>query len=901
MGLLEGLLDLLYGTSLAAADGAERTMAQIRYIVEQAAILVKDPTLAVSWAKNQASSIMTQATDYAIDTFAEDLNKNPDKYKEKITSVHHGGFINLGSIVLPKADVERLLAALNLIGMNSMKSSMATYFNTDAKIISFDIANYYIDKLTRYNNRNSIGIDPVINSAFKGQIRVNNFIIKNLRIYTAEKTSFKKYQQEKSKNSKNHQKYLTEVLSSLKKMYNALYVILKKIDNNNIKRFSSKEAFAYYLNTYTPDDKTTPDEVSKKVETWDDTIEHLKDIIKNTLDNNILPDLKTIKNQINNPLIDDPTSDDANNLKKILDILDKYSNPNGTAKKSPPYNPKGKKDIKEKIKKFGSKVIGNISLQGANYFLNLSNNILLDSRMLLCPYIVTCTAPSDRKAVSPSIPNYLGFKTAKDITDFLKEYNDISYKLSDDWLRYIDIPNQRALNKNLISKLEEYRSVKYKIEKTLNSEKINPKDLINVKIDLKKRLEKIKKICEDKRIESYGWKSEKLKKDYEIAMDSKNTSFPEGLKEKIKTLKNTFDFMKKSCDKNVSMLWEDYIKAIGEITENTIEGIDKIIALSKSSGDTEEIKVDFKILQMKKIEYKILNKKSLDKKINITDKTDANDITPLFEKDRYKESYEINIKNKKFTKLEQSLNNKYQEQNAQINNTITNIIIEYTYFVNLLSLINLLTTENSFFNQHEKKKEKNFYNRYKNIKEACNKIKEDYTKYMMGKSSTTQALEIALTLKNNIKMQKKYIVKLNDLYKEIIGYNKNLMEELLAIQKEFKKQKNKYDSAYKTFTKYINKHGIQSDIPYKNNDIFIKDWGKIKKEKIERIIQNLKKPVENAKKELENLQLDQKLKLNDKNLEQYKKSYRAYLSRIVDFLDKEIKKTIDLNELLRHK
>lgn len=886
MGLLEGLLDLLYGTSLALADGSERAVAFTK-------------NTAIPAAKGAVSWITTKGTDYVIDTFVKNLNKDPDKYKEKIVNVDHDGFLNFGSIALPKADVERLLAALNLIGMNSMKSSMATYFNTDAKIISFDIANYYIDKLTRYNNRNSIGIDPVINSAFKGQIRVNNFIIKNLRIYTTEKTSFKKYQQKKP--SINHKKYLTEILSSLKKMYNSLYVIYKKIDGNNIDRFSSKKAFAYYLNTYTPDDKITPDEVSKKVETWDDSIKDLKNIIKNTLDNDILPDLKTIKNQIDNPLIDDPTSDDANNLKNILDILDKYSNPNGTAKKSPPYNPKGKKDIKEKIKKFGSKVIGNISLQGANYFLNLSNNILLDSRMLLCPYIVTCTAPSDRKAVSPSIPNYyLGFKTAKDITDFLKEYNDISYKLSDDWLRYIDIPNQRALNKNLISKLEEYRSVKYKIEKTLNSEKINPKDLINVKIDLKKRLEKIKKICEDKRIESYGWKSEKLKKDYEIAMDSKNTSFPEGLKEKIKTLKNTFDFMKKSCDKNVSMLWEDYIKAIGEITENTIEGIDKIIALNKNSDDTEEIKVNFDILQMKKIEYKILQKKDLDKKININEHTNAADIEGLFEKDRYKESYEINVKNKKFTKLEQSLNNKYQEQDTQINNTITNILIEYTYFEKLLSLINLLTTENSSFNKEEKKKKEDFFARYKSVKEACDKIKEDYAKYM-GKNSTAQALEIALTLKNNIKMQKKYIVKLNDLYKEIIGYNKNLMEELLEIQKEFKKQKNKYDSAYKTFTKYINKHGIQSDIPYKNNDIFIKDWGKIKKEKIERIIQNLKKPVENAKKELENLQLDQKLKLNDKNLEQYKKSYRAYLSRIVDFLDKEIKKTIDLNELLRHK
>lgn len=885
MGLLDGLLNFLQGTSLALADGSDRVTAQIRTIVEKAAEVVRDPNSAVSWAKNQASSAMTQATDYAIDTFAEDLNKNPDKYKEKITSVHHGGFINLGSIALPKADVERLLAALNLIGMNSMKSSMATYFNTDAKIISFDEAKYYIDKLTSYNNKNSMGIDPVINSAFKGQIRINNFIIKNLKIYAAEKTSFKQYQQKKG--TLNHKKYLTEVLSSLKKMYNALYVILKKIDDNNIQRFSSKKAFAYYLNTYTPDDKITPDEVGKKVETWDDSIKHLREKIEKTLHENILPDLKTITDQINNPFINDPTSDDANNLENILKILNKYSNPNGTAKQSPPYNPKGKKDIKEKIKKFGSKVIGNISSKAANYSKTLLNNVLLDSRMLLCRYIETSSS-------------YMGFKTAKDIIDFLKEYNNISYKLSDDWLRYIDIPNQRALNKNLISKLEEYRSVKYKIEKTLNSEKINPKDLINVKIDLKKRLEKIKKICEDKRIESYGWKSEKLKKDYEIAMDSKSTSFPEGLKEKIKTLKNTFDFMKKSCDKNVSMLWEDYIKAIGEITENTIEGIDKIIALSKSSGDTEEIKVNFDILQMKKIEYKILNKKSLDKKINITDKTDANDITPLFEKDRYKESYEINIKNKKFTKLEQSLNNKYQEQDTQINNTITNIIIEYTYFEKLLSLINLLTTENSSFNKEEKKKKEDFFARYKSVKEACDKIKEDYAKYM-GKNSTAQALEIALTLKHNVKMQKKYIVKLNDLYKEIIGYNKNLMEEIVTIQKEFKKQKNKYDSAYKTFTKYINKHGIQSDIPYKNNDIFIKDWGKIKKENIERIIQNLKKPVENAKKELENLQLDQKLKLNDKNLEQYKKSYKAYLIKVVDFLDKEIKKTIDLNELLRHK
>ena len=150
-------------------------------------------------------------------------------------------------------------------------------------------------------------------------------------------------------------------------------------------------------------------------------------------------------------------------------------------------------------------------------------------------------------------------------------------------------------------------------------------------------------------------------------------------------------------------------------------------------------------------------------------------------------------------------------------------------------------------------------------------------------------------------MQKKYIDKLNDLYKEIIGYNKNLMEELVTIQKELKKQKNKYDSAYKAYTKYINKHGIQSNVPYKNNDIFIKDWGKIKKENIERIIQNLKKPVENAKKELENLQLDQRLKLNDKNLEQCKKSYKAYLIKVIDFLDKEIKKTIEIDELLRHK
>lgn len=895
MGLLDGLLNFLQGTSLALADGSDRVTAQIRTIVEKAAEVVRDPNSAVSWAKNQASSAMTQATDYAIDTFAEDLNKNPDKYKEKITSVHHGGFINLGSIVLPKADVERLLAALNLIGMNSMKSSIGTYVNTDAKIMSFDVANYYIDKLTRYNNRNSVGIDPVINSAFKGQIRINNFIIKNLRIYTAEKNSFKKYQQKKP--SINHKKYLTEILSSLKKMYNSLYVIYKKIDGNNIDRFSSKKAFAYYLNTYTPDDKTTPAEVGKKLETWDDSIEYLKNIIKDTLDKNILPDLKIIKDQINNPLSEDQTSDDAKNLDNIFNILNKYSNPNGTGRKNLPYNQKSKKDIKdgikEKIKKFSSKVIENISSTSANYSKNLLNNILLDSRMLLCPYIETFST------------TYLGFKTAKDITDFLKEYNNISYKLSDDWLRYIDIPNQRALNKNLISKLEEYRSVKYKIEKTLNSKKINPKDLINAKIDLKKRLEKIKKICKEKsKIKSYGWQSDKLEKDYKIATSSKDTSFPENLKEKIKDLKETFDFMKKSCDKGISMLWEDYIITIGEITGNTITDIDKIITLSKNNDPVKEIKVDFKILQMKKIEYKILQKKDLDKKININEHTNAAEIEGLFEKGRYKESYEINVKNKKFTKLEQSLNNKYKENNTQINNTINNIIIEYTYFWKLLSLINLLTTENSSFNQHEKKKKENFYNRYKNIKEAYNKIKEDYAKYM-GKNSISQALEIALTLKNNIKMQKKYIVKLNDLYKEIIGYNKDLMEEIVTIQKDLKKQKSKYDSAYKTFTKYINKHGIQSEIPYRNNDIFIKDWGKIKKENIEPIISSLKSPVEKAKKELENLNLDEKLKLdkglklNDKNLEQCKKSYKAYLSRVVDFLDKEIKQTIEIDKLLR--
>ncbi|MBQ2671684.1 MAG: hypothetical protein IJG00_02610 [Clostridia bacterium] len=883
MGLLDGLLNFLQGTSLALADGSDRVTAQIRTIVEKAAEVVRDPNSAVSWAKNQASSAMTQATDYAIDTFAEDLNKNLDKYKEKITSVHHGGFINLGSIVLPKADVERLLAALNLIGMNSMKSSMQTYVNTDAKIMSFDVANYYIDKLTRYNNRNSVGIDPVINSAFKGQIRINNFIIKNLRIYTAEKNSFKKYQQKKS--SINHKKYLTEILSSLKKMYNSLYVIYKKIDGNNIDRFSSKKAFAYYLNTYTPDDKTTPAEVGKKLETWDDSIEYLKNIIKDTLDKNILPDLKIIKDQINNPLSEDQTSDDAKNLDNIFNILNKYSNPNGTGRKNLPYNQKSKKDIKdgikEKIKKFSSKVIENISSTSANYSKNLLSNILLDSRMLLCPYIETFST------------TYLGFKTAKDITDFLKEYNNISYKLSDDWLRYIDIPNQRALNKNLISKLEEYRSVKYKIEKTLNSKKINPKDLINAKIDLKKRLEKIKKICtEQSKIKSYGWQSDKLEKDYKIATSSKDTSFPENLKEKIKDLKETFDFMKKSCDNKVSMLWEDYIKAIGEIAGNTIKDIDKIITLDKSSGDVdiEKIKVDFDKLQMKKIDYKVLNKKTLDKKIKITETTAATDIEPLFEKNRYKPDYEINVKNKKFTKLELSLKEKYDEQAEKIEDTITKIIIEYTYFKKLLSLINLLTAENSSFHVIQKKKGDNFFDRYK-------KTKEDCIKYAAANSKTL-AIETALNLKSSINMQKKYIDKLSDLYKEIIGYNKDLMEEIVTIQKDLKKQKSKYDSAYKTFTKYINKHGIQSEIPYRNNDIFIKDWGKIKKENIEPIISSLKSPVEKAKKELATLQIDDKLGLDNKNLEQCKKSYRAYLNRIVDFLDKEIKKTIDLNKLL---
>lgn len=486
---------------------------------------------------------------------------------------------------------------------------------------------------------------------------------------------------------------------------------------------------------------------------------------------------------------------------------------------------------------------------------------MLDARMLLCPYI---TDENDSKKT------YLGFKFAKDAITFLKEYNNISGSITKIWFEYVDIPKQVSINKKLINQLEKYRSIKYALEKALKEKEVSPKKLINAKIDLKKNLDKIEKICKIPNIDDIGWNKKLTDAKTKLTEDT-----PAVTKEKMTLITQTFDFMTKSCKSKTAMLWEDYITEIGEIAQNTNKNLDTIIALKD-----KEINIKFDALEMKKFDYKVLMKKDLDKKFD--EKTNDED---LFKKSRYKENITVDIGNKNFEKMAKSLETKCDKQTKQIETLDSKKDEQFTYHDNLLTLLGIIT-----INEDKEKTEyaTNARKAIEKFQEKYNDIREKYTPYAAvdkpKDSNSTPSIEYTLNLKNKINNQIKYISQLNKLLKKIIHHNNDIAKTILDMQKDIKKHQDKYNSAYKAYKKYCDKHKINFDLPTQTNDIFV-NLGKIDKDTIKTNLDNTKKQVETAKNLLDDL--DNLIKDKDKKIKH--DAYKNYLRNYVNFIVNKVK------------
>lgn len=774
------------------------------------------------------------------------MDKNLAKIKNKIKSITIDTALNPWcSIFIPDASVERFIALLDISNLNVTESALIFEPN-EFQYLGFDLAKYYINELNFYNSKISTIMDPLIKSIFKGQIRINKFIIIKLEEYRKEKQFFKKYKEQLEKykdqpeklSGSNHKKNLNVILSSLKKMYNIIYVINQKITNN--KRFSSKEAYIYYTNTYTPKKVKITD---LKVKTWDNFIEVLKKTNNRTNDQ-IKTDLSTISTFLNMSF--DPLTTTKNTINLITKILNRYLNIDSKTnlrevKKQSPYT-----STEKGAKKFISKQKEKISSKITNYIKTFSNDYLLGDRILLCPYINN---------------KYLDFKLAKDTISFLKEYNKASDKIMKNWIKYIDIPQQKSINKELISALEEYRSSKSALEKILQSKKPDYKKLIITKLKIKKDLNNIWKVCGKHSIKKCHWSKNNIKSTGNTAQKATNAD------EQFAAI---LEFMEASCKNNASLLWQNYLMKIGKTAKKTLNNLDNIINLNPSNNN---IQIDYTNLKMKTIDYKILSKKELNKNDKISEDN--------FRKERYQSDIGKIEEKSKYSDTIDKLNLKYKKQSDSI--TLLNDQIEsqkkfFNLQINKINIFSVKESENSkimnhilstFTNDHDKIKGK-----YQNL------INLYRTNYKMS------LLEKMLNLKNKIEIQKKYISKFKDLYKKINNHCKDATNTLLKIQSTITKSKNKYNSSYKIYNKYITKKALASNpeiIPNENNDIFVI----LTKEEINSDNQNIiNDKMVKAKTALNDLLPDKEENAN--NLD--KSSYLTLLSDYVNFIAEKIKK-----------
>ena len=161
----------------------------LQYIFEP---ILNEIDATINAGENEESSEIYKEIKKTLHDFKE---KNLDKIKKKLkeTMSTNPSLNILASIAIPDAEIERIRAALELIRMDYLKNSFVLDLQNNFKHMSFDFAKYHIiGDLTSYNNKNSLGIDPLINSTFKGQARINNSIIKYLNVYIAEKKFLKK-------------------------------------------------------------------------------------------------------------------------------------------------------------------------------------------------------------------------------------------------------------------------------------------------------------------------------------------------------------------------------------------------------------------------------------------------------------------------------------------------------------------------------------------------------------------------------------------------------------------------------------------------------------------------------------------------------------------------------------
>lgn len=777
-------------------------------------------------------------------------NENLKKIQTKIKTMtlNTPPLNNLISLLMPDSNIEKFAAGLDLAQLNAIKESLIFEPN-EYSALNFDSAKYYINELNFYNSKNSTGIDPLVNSVFKGQIKINKFIIEKLKEYRKEKTFFKKYKEQleefetstKKFTNINHKNHLNKILSSLKKMYNIIYVINQKIQNTE--RFSSKKIYIYYLNTYTSD-KSKITNLYGNIKTWDDFIEKFKNINSQEqikINNNLTEISKTpLKNNPN------PTAIPHQNVQSIKEILNYYLGINSETnlrevKKQSPYT-----STEKGAKKFISKQKEKISSKITNYIKTFSNDYLLGDRILLCPYINN---------------KYLDFKLAKDTISFLKEYNKASDKIMKNWIKYIDIPQQKSINKELINALDEYRSNKNTLEKILQSKKINYQKLINTKIKMKKDLERIKKVCTKSEKDECKWVERNIK-----SIDNSS----ERANKEDNNFITTFNFMTQSCRNNNALLWQDYLGTIKNISDNTLQNLNNIINLNPSNNN---IQINYTNLKMKTIDYKILSKKELNKNDEISEEN--------FRKERYRSDIGKIEEKSKYSDTIDKLNLKYKKQSDSItllNNQIESQKKFFNLQINKINIFSVKESENSkimnhilstFTNDHDKIKGK-----YQNL------INLYRTNYKMS------LLEKMLNLKNKIEIQKKYISKLKDLYKKINNHCKDATNTLLKIQSTITKSKNKYNSSYKIYNKYITKKALASNpeiIPNENNDIFVI----LTKEEINSDNQNIiNDKMVKVKKALNDLLPDKEENAN--NLD--KSSYLTLLSDYVNFIAEKIKK-----------
>ena len=464
-----------------------------------------------------------------------------------------------------------LKTAKNILGSSRHSASVGAMFSfadinflddclnlpveLEMDVLTFSTVPGLIDSIERYNRINNSEVEPAVYAKLSNQVKINNKLLKALKVYYAEFKTFKKlylYNVSQKKIGINHKKYKKYFISSLKKMLSASIVMEHACDG--YEKYKSIDLKDYLNKMYGFDISDKVEE--KKLELWETFIAKFIHLIRNTQDE-IKRELKLLNE--NDAKIKVFKSGNHNTEENVVYLqtwaTDDYFNNNDEAL-----------SISEKvIEKLSSAVHFGID----KTISGIKHEIILP-KVLSCPKLIV------------NENSFLSFKQSEEMTKFFEGYNYVCMSSSSNVMK-----TRYYKNKSIIRSLNNYNKQKEVIKKiTGDSYKILIK-FLKVREAMSVQLMNLEKICDiSKDVREYLSKNESKGKTSESVC-----SWVEYIGQ-----------VKKLAEKSIQNL-NSVIKIESKVDLNN----------SLSNDDFKNIKIDYERLGIKEIKFKMYRKPELKK------------------------------------------------------------------------------------------------------------------------------------------------------------------------------------------------------------------------------------------------------------------------------------------------